>query len=177
MAVLFAASALTQRRTFGKDPLAVQRVGFAVLVASVDLLCWAGVARSIWFLLAASGVAGIGQGTAFLGAKTEINTIAPPARHAEVLSSFYVVTYLGTGIPVLRVGFLATAIGLLSAVEWFSAGTAAAAAPLVGALLRRPSHALAANDRPEAPPANDRHRGTTRQPESPFSQLPDECSW
>lgn len=152
VAVLFAASALTQRLTFGKDPLALQRVGLATLVAGVGLLCWAGVAGSVWLLLAASVVAGIGQGTAFLGAMTEINTIAPPARHAEVLSGFYVVTYLGTGIPVLGVGFLATAIGLLSAVEWFSAGAAAAAVALLGALLRQPSRAPAARIRPGARP-------------------------
>ncbi len=152
VAVLFAASALTERLSFGNDPLALQRVGLAALVVGVGLLCWAGVAGSVWLLLAASVVAGIGQGTAFLGAMTEINTIAPPERHAEVLSGFYVVTYLGTGIPVLGVGFLATSIGLLSAVEWFSAGAAAAAVALLGALLRQPSRVPATKDRPEAPP-------------------------
>ena len=152
VAVLFAASALTQRFTFGKNPLALQRIGLAALVAGVGLLCWAGVAGSVWLLLAASVVAGTGQGMAFLGAMTEINAVAPPERHAEVLSSFYVVTYLGTGIPVLGVGFLATAIGLLSAVEWFSAGVAAAAIVLLGALLRQPSRTPSAQVRPEARP-------------------------
>ena len=152
VAVLFAASALTQRLSFGKDPLALQRLGLAALVAGVGLLCWAGVAGSLWLLLAASVVAGIGQGMAFLGAMTEINAVAPPERHAEVLSGFYVVTYLGTGIPVLGVGFLATAIGLLSAVEWFSAGAAAAAIGLLGALLRQPSPSPTAEQRPQARP-------------------------
>lgn len=88
----------------------------------MGLLCWAGVAGSVWLLLAASVVAGTGQGSAFLGAMTEINAATPADRHAEVLSGFNVVTYLGTGIPVVGVGFLATTIGLLPAVEWFSAG-------------------------------------------------------
>lgn len=51
--------------------------------------------------------------------------VAPPDRRADVLSSFYVVTYLGTGLPVIGVGFLATALGLLPAVRIFAiiAGT------------------------------------------------------
>ena len=161
VAVLFAASALTQRLSFGKDPLALQRLGLAALVAGVGLLCWAGVAGSLWLLLAASVVAGTGQGMAFLGAMTEVNAVAPPERHAEVLSGFYVVTYLGTGIPVLGVGFLATAIGLLSAVEWFSAGAAAAAIVLFGALLRQPSPSPTAELRPEARPGQ---RSTSGDP-------------
>jgi MFS family permease len=135
VAVLFAASALTQRLSFEKDPIALQRLGLVALVTGVALLCWAGVAGSVPLLLVASLVAGIGQGSAFLGAMTDINAAAPPDRHAEVLSGFYVVTYLGTGIPVLGVGFLSTVIGLLSAVEWFSAGAAVAGAiVLLGAL-------------------------------------------
>ncbi|MHB1930644.1 MAG: MFS transporter, partial [Acidimicrobiales bacterium] len=151
VAVLFAASALTQRLSFGNDPRSLERRGLAALVAGVGLLCWAGVAGSVWLLLAASVVAGTGQGSAFLGAMTEINAAAPADRHAEVLSGFYVVTYLGTGIPVVGVGFLAATIGLLPAVEWFSAGAAAAAVALLGVLRRRPS-SPAADDCPAVSP-------------------------
>ena len=55
------------------------------------------------------------------GSPRKINGAAPPDRDAEMLSGFYVVTYLGTGIPVIGVGFLANALGLLRAVEIFSA--------------------------------------------------------
>ncbi len=136
----------------GEFHRSMQRNGHDGRVAGVDLLCWAGVAGSVWLLLAASVVAGTAQGSAFLGAMTEINAAAPPDRHAEMLWGFYVVTYLRTGIPVLGVGFPATAIGLLPAVEWFSAGAAAAAIALLGALLRQPSPAAAAYDPPGAPP-------------------------
>jgi MFS family permease len=169
VAVLFAASALTQRLSFGTDPRGLERLGLAALVAGVGLLCWAGVAGSAWLLLAASVVAGTGQGSAFLGAMTEVNTTAPPGRHAEVLSGFYVVTYLGTGIPVVGVGFLATTIGLLPAVEWFSAGAAAVAVALLGALRRRPS-SPAAHDCPEdspgqqIPPRDHGSSGATSSP-------------
>jgi hypothetical protein len=62
-----------------------------------------------------------------------INDVAPPERHADVLSSFYVVTYIGSGLPVIGVGFLATAIGLLTAVQY----SAAAVAPACLAALAR----------------------------------------
>ncbi len=137
VAVLFATSALTQRLMFAKDPLVLQRRGLAALVAALGLLCGAGVEGSLWLLVAASLVAGAGQGMAFLGAMREINAVAPPGRHAEVLSGFYVVTYLGTGLPVLGVGLLATSIGLLPAVEWFSAAAAAIAVLLLAMLWRR----------------------------------------
>ncbi|MDA8284784.1 MAG: MFS transporter [Actinomycetota bacterium] len=139
VAVLFATSALTQRLILmvAKDPLTLQRRGLAALVAALGLLCGAGVEGSLWLLVAASLVAGAGQGLAFLGAMREINAVAPPGRHAEVLSGFYVVTYLGTGLPVLGVGFLATSIGLLPAVEWFSAAAAAIALLLLAVLWRQ----------------------------------------
>ena len=46
---------------------------------------------------------------------------APPERRTEVLSTFYMVIYLGVGVPVIGVGFLANVIGLLPAVQWFAA--------------------------------------------------------
>ncbi|MFD0392710.1 hypothetical protein ACFQ3Z_07755 [Streptomyces nogalater] len=64
-------------------------------------------------------------GLAFLGGITEINRVAPKERHADVLSSFYVVIYLGVGVPVIGVGFLATVTGLLTAVQLFAAVVAA----------------------------------------------------
>lgn len=38
-----------------------------------------------------------------------------------MLSSFYALIYLGVGLPVIGVGFLATSIGLLPAVQAFAA--------------------------------------------------------
>jgi hypothetical protein len=128
--------------------------------------------RSIWLLLAASVVVGTGQGSASLGGMTEINTAAPPDRHAEVLSGFYVVIYLGTAIPVVGVGFLAAAMGLLPAVEWFSAGAAAAAIALLGALRRRPS-SPGADDCPEVSPGHLAPRATNAA-KPPTSRVPDE---
>ena len=161
VAVLFATSALTERLMFAKDPLTLQRRGLAALVASLGLLCGAGVDGSLWLLVAASLVAGAGQGLAFLGAMSEINAVAPPGRHAEVLSGFYVVTYLGTGLPVLGVGFLATSIGLLPAVEWFSAAAAATALLLLAVLWRQAGRALPDDGCSPARPGHETAGGAT----------------
>lgn len=136
VAVLFTASAFTQRFTYGRRPATMEVTGLAGLAAGLGLLIGSGVASSLALLVAASAVAGVGQGLAFLGAMTEVNQVAPADRHADVLSSFYVVTYLGTGTPVIAVGFLAGAIGLLPAVEYF-AGAVAAACLIVLAILGR----------------------------------------
>ena len=56
----------------------------------------------------------------FLGGLTEINRLAPADRRADVLSSFYVLVYLGFGIPVLGVGLLANVLGVLPSVQIFA---------------------------------------------------------
>jgi hypothetical protein len=66
-------------------------------------------------------VAGAGQGLVFLGGLTAVNQYAPPERHADVISTFYMVIYLGVSLPVVGVGFLTTVVGLLPAVQWFAA--------------------------------------------------------
>lgn len=125
VALMLGCSALAQRAAYGRRAAPLQAGGLGLLTASLALLVAAGAAHSLGLLLGASVLAGVGQGLSFLGAMTEVNEVAPPDRRADVLSSFYVVTYLGTGLPVIGVGFLATALGLLPAVRIFAiiAGT------------------------------------------------------
>lgn len=56
---------------------------------------------------------------------TEVNRLAPSNRRAEVVSTFLVATYLGTGVPVIGAGILAIHTGLLTAVQYFAVATAA----------------------------------------------------
>lgn len=120
VALMLGCSAVAQRIAHGRQPAPLQMTGLGLLTASLALLIAAGTVHSLGVLLGATVLAGVGQGFGFLGAMTEINRIAPPDRRADVLSSFYVVTYLGTGLPVIGVGFLATALGLLPAVRIFA---------------------------------------------------------
>ncbi|MDN5825299.1 MAG: MFS transporter, partial [Micrococcaceae bacterium] len=41
-------------------------------------------------------------------------------QHSQVISTVYVVTYLGSAVPVLCLGLVAGLIGLPAAVAWFA---------------------------------------------------------
>jgi MFS family permease len=121
VALMFGASAVTQRLAYSRPPPLLRIAGLLLMSTAFVLLILAGTAASLSLLLAATLSAGVGQGLAFLAAITAINDVAPAERRADILSSFYVVTYLGTGLPVIGAGFLATSIGLLDAVQCFAA--------------------------------------------------------
>lgn len=118
--LMLACSVAAQIIAYGGDPIGLQITGMALLSIGLALLAVAGSASSIALLLIASLIGGMGHGMTFLGGLTEINRLAPPDRHADVLSSFYVVVYLGVGVPVIGVGFLAATFGLLAAVQAFA---------------------------------------------------------
>lgn len=123
--LMLGCSAAAQRLGYARSPRPLETAGLTLLTVGLLVLIAAGAYASIALLLAATVIAGTGQGLAFLGAMTEINHIAPADRRADIVSSFLVVTYLGTGLPVIGAGLLATAIGLLPAVQYFAALVAA----------------------------------------------------
>jgi len=143
-ALMLACSAIVQVVSYGKPSRALQRVGLPMLAAGLGLLALAGSVSSLVLLLAATALAGIGQGLVFLGGLTAVNHAAPADRRAEVLSSFYVVVYCGVGLPVIGVGFLATDIGLIAAVRFF-AGVVAVLCLIVLFALGRARHRAQAN--------------------------------
>ncbi|WP_417233422.1 MFS transporter [Arthrobacter sp.] len=95
------------------------------MACGIVLIAVAGSVRSLPLLVAASLLAGAGQGTAFRTAFNEVALAVEPSRHAQVISSVYVVTYLGSAVPVLGLGLVAGLIGLPAAVAWFAAVIAA----------------------------------------------------
>lgn len=125
VALMLACSVVAQIAASGRQALGIQITGLVLLAAGLLLLAVAGGIASLALLLVSTVIGGVGQGLAFLGGITEINRVAPKDRHADVLSSFYVVIYLGVGVPVIGVGFLATVTGLLTAVQLFAAVVAA----------------------------------------------------
>ncbi|MCP2259818.1 putative arabinose efflux permease, MFS family [Streptoalloteichus tenebrarius] len=121
VALMLACSSVAQVMASGRASSSAQVGGLAVLAVGLVLLAVAGSVSSLVLLLLAAMVSGAGHGLAFLGGLTEVNRVAPPDRRADVLSSFYVIVYLGVGVPVIGVGFLATRIGLLPSVQCFVA--------------------------------------------------------
>ncbi|TVT32991.1 MFS transporter [Amycolatopsis rhizosphaerae] len=125
VALMLACSALAQLAGYGRPARQLELAGLPLLAAGLALLAIAGGISSLTLLIVAIVIAGTGQGLAFLGGLTATNQAAPANRHAEVVSGFYVVLYLGVGVPVIGVGFLATTAGLLTAVQYFAVAVAA----------------------------------------------------
>lgn len=158
VALMLACSSVSQVVAYGKRALPVQVTGLWLLAVGLVLLAVAGSASSLSLLLIATMIAGVGQGLAFLGGITEINRVAPPDRRADVLSSFYVIIYLGVGVPVIGVGFLATVTGLLQSVQYFAGIVAVLCLVVIGMLTRihRQGVAAAAAPSPASDGAQDR---------------------
>lgn len=120
VALMLACSVIAQLAGYGRPARSLERVGLPLLAAGLVLLALAGVVSSLVLLLAATALAGTGQGLVFLGGLTAVNQAAPADRRAAVLSSFLVIIYSGLGLPVIAAGFLAADIGLVAAVRYFS---------------------------------------------------------
>ncbi|WP_326693205.1 MULTISPECIES: MFS transporter [unclassified Streptomyces] len=142
-ALMLASSVAVQLITYGRRPRHLQLAGLPILAAGLGLLVMVGNTPSLELLLAAAVLAGAGHGLVFLGGLTTVNNNAPSTRHAEVLSSFYVIVYTGVGLPVLGVGVLATIFDLATAMTWF-AGVVALLCLLVLAALSRTNRDTAA---------------------------------
>ena len=93
--------------------------GLAVLGVSVLLLGAAGAWHSPAVLIAAAIAAGVGQGIAFRTVFNEVAARVEAARHAQIVSTVYVITYLGSAVPVLGLGWAAGVVGLPAAVAGF----------------------------------------------------------
>jgi hypothetical protein len=109
--------------------------GLAALGLSVVLLGTAGALHSPLLLVAACVAAGVGQGLAF---RTVFNNVAgkvEPARHAQVISTVYVITYLGSAVPVLGLGWASGVVGQPAAVFGFVVVCGAAALVLASITL------------------------------------------
>ncbi|MQA12097.1 MAG: MFS transporter [Pseudonocardiaceae bacterium] len=94
--------------------------GLTMLALGLGAIVLAFPAQSWWPLLAGSVLAGVGHGLGFASTMRWINDVCPPRRRGEVLSALYVPLYVGLGIPVIGVGFLAGIVPLFSAVTVFA---------------------------------------------------------
>jgi MFS family permease len=140
VALMLGCSVTAQLVSYGRAARTLELVGLPLLAAGLALLALAGAVSSLVLLLGATVIAGVGQGLVFLGGLTAVNHAAPADRRAGVLSSFYVVIYAGVGLPVIGVGFLATLVGLVSAVRYFAAVVAVLCLVVLYALGRERHH-------------------------------------
>lgn len=105
-------------------------VGLAVLAASLGALAGGTAAGSAPVLILASVAAGVGQGTAFRAGFDAVAASVPARAHARTVSLLYVVTYLGSAVPVVGLGALVGTVGLDAAAAGFLGACAVGAAGL-----------------------------------------------
>ncbi|UKA53097.1 MFS transporter [Arthrobacter sp. FW305-BF8] len=111
--------------------------GLAVLSGAVALLAAAAAAGNPWLLVAASVAAGAGQGVAFRTVFNDVAGKVEASRHAQIVSTVYVITYLGSAVPVVGLGLATASYGLDAAVAAFVTACACAAGLLAAITLRR----------------------------------------
>ena len=75
---------------------------------------------SLLLFIISTFFAGIGQGLTFLGSMGLIANNAPASKKAETISAFYIIIYLGVGIPVILIGFISEYIGIISSMLVYS---------------------------------------------------------
>ncbi len=129
------ASALSQLLTI-RGRFAVP-AGLAVLGVSIVLVGVAASLSSPVLLVAASLSAGVGQGIAFRLVFNDVAGKVEASRHAQIISTVYVITYLGSAVPVIGLGLAASVIGLSAAASYFTVVCGLAAAVLAVLSLRR----------------------------------------
>lgn len=134
-AVVLAASAASQ--LVGMHGRYLVTVGLAGMAMGVALIPVAGEIGSLPLLVVACLATGTGQGFAFRVAFNEVALKVEAASHAQIISTVYVITYLGSALPVLGLGAATGVWGLDTSVAWFAAVITAACLILAVLALRR----------------------------------------
>lgn len=111
--------------------------GLAVLGGSVVLIAAAAAWSNPWLLIGASLAAGVGQGIAFRTVFNDVAGKVEASRHAQIISTVYVITYLGSAVPVIGLGLATAAYGLEGAVAGFVMLCGIAAGVLAAVTLRQ----------------------------------------
>ena len=94
--------------------------GSALLVAAMVMLFAALTFSSLWGLIVAAVVAGVGQGLSFGRGLAAVSECTPADRRAEVSSTYFLVAYVVLSLPVIGMGAAAQHWGLQSAGEAFA---------------------------------------------------------
>jgi MFS family permease len=119
-------------RTGSLTGLAVLPIGLAVVTLALP-------AKSLAMFVIGSMIGGVGSGFAIRSAVLLVNHIAPPARRGEVLSTFFVICYVGITVPVIGAGILITSTTLLTATVTLAVCVAVLAAVAAVILVRLPA--------------------------------------
>ena len=125
------------------EPRPALYLSIAALIAGVVVTLVATSTDSPAGFFIGTAIAGVGFGGGFQGGIRLVIPLVGERERAGVLSSLYIVSYLGLGVPAVIAGVLVTEVnGLLAtAQEYGSAVIVLAALALAGLLARRPQQA------------------------------------
>lgn len=144
---VFAASAVGQLATARVPTRIALLAGTCVLTAGVIVVGYGLHASSIALLEVGGLIAGAGQGMSFHSALSRATASSAPSGRGAAASSFFVICYLGISLPVLGLGVLTRAYGLLPAGQVFAALIVVVGLATMTMLLRRPTaHSPASSD-------------------------------
>ncbi|MCU1682774.1 MAG: multidrug efflux protein [Amycolatopsis sp.] len=117
----FAASAVAQL-VLGRLPLPKQLVtGTVLFPVGLALTALSLYQPALWLALVAAGLSGSGAGLLFKGSVTQSAIAAVPASRAGVLAVFFVIAYLGMGLPSVAFSLLIQHIPLKATMIGFAA--------------------------------------------------------
>ena len=119
-------------------PARVSSLPGALLVMGISTVLLVAAAESgqLWALGLAMLGAGIAQGIAFQAAFHQLSVSLPAHETAKVFSSVYVITYLGSAVPVVGLGALTGVLGITSASWLFVSVVAGGCVALAAAAWR-----------------------------------------
>jgi MFS family permease len=118
-AIMVFSSLVTELVLWNRPSVRMVIGGLFALMAGLSLIVFARYASSIEVLVGATVVSGAGFGATFQGAVSIINRIAPSEHRGDTTSSFYAVSYLALGVPIIILGLLTQSYNLLAAVQDF----------------------------------------------------------
>jgi MFS family permease len=118
---LFLVSTITVAMTRGLESRTAMLLGLALFVPSVALLVTAQVLGSLALLLACTALGGASAALGFRGSLQMVNQLVPAERRAEIISTYYLITFVGNSLPVIGVGIITSAASRLAASISFAA--------------------------------------------------------
>jgi MFS family permease len=126
--LLCAPSAVASLVARGAHPSQAMVVGSWILAVGSAATVVAVLGRSSAGLLLSTVVAGVGFGTAFLGAFRHLVSLATDDQRGALVATIYVVSYLAFSLPVIAAGVATDSFGLRSTSVVYGAAVAAFAA-------------------------------------------------
>jgi len=95
-------------------------IGYTLLALGLLILVITLYTQSLVLLLIAAILIGGGNGPAYAGSLALVNEVAPTETKGNIVSTFFMITYLGVSLPVIGLGFLSQLIGVAGSVTGYA---------------------------------------------------------